>query len=104
GEEGGVEGRKEISVQERGRRLTASVLQDLDVVRRGRVARHARAPERQRVGNRRKRAATPPAPHCANVDRVVGGDGIEVMAGWETDVGPPPCAADGLSLAGSPLA
>ena len=86
-EQGVLQDRHELSLQEHARRLPASILHDLDVVRRGRVARHARAPERQRVGNRRKRTATPPAPHRANIDRVVGSDGIEVMAIWKTAVG-----------------
>jgi hypothetical protein len=53
----------------------------------GRLARHTRATQRQRVGNRRKRTPAPPAPHRANVDRMVGSSGIEVMAGGKTALG-----------------
>ena len=91
-----LQDRGEISLQEHARRLAACILHDLDVVWRGRVARHARAPKRQGVGNRRKWTATPPAPHRTNVDSVVGSDGIEIMSIWETAVGQLLRAADVL--------
>ena len=78
-----LQDRNEIFFQEHARRLTACILHDLDVVWRGRVARHPCAPERKRVRNRRKWTAAPPAPHGANVDGVVRSDRIEVMPSWK---------------------
>jgi hypothetical protein len=88
--------RNEIPLQEHAGRLAARILHDLDVVRGGGVARHARAPERQRVGNRGKRTATPPAPHRANIDGMVGRDRVEVMPIGKAAVGQLLGAADVL--------
>ena len=81
------EHRREIALQEHAGRLAARILHDLHVVRRRRVARDPGALERQRIGHRGKRAAAPPAPHRADIDRMVGSDGVEVMAGRKTPVG-----------------
>ena len=79
--------RHEIALEEDAGRLAARILHDLDVVRRRRVARDAGALERQRVGDRRKRPAAPPAPHRADVDRVVRRNRIEVVPGRKASVG-----------------
>ena len=86
--------RHEISLQEHAGRLAARILHDLHVVRRGGVARHAGAPERQRVGNRGKRTPAPPAPHRADVDGMVGRDRIEVVPSGKAAVGQLLGAAD----------
>jgi hypothetical protein len=77
----------EIAFEEDTGRFAARVLHDLDVVWRGRIARHSSVPERQRVGNRRKGTAAPPAPHCTDVDGVVGSDSIKVVPGRKAAVG-----------------
>ena len=79
--------RHEIALEENAGRLAARILHDLDIMRRRRIARHAGARERQRVGHRRKRTAAPPAPDRADVDRMVGRDRIEVVPGWKAAVG-----------------
>ena len=90
------EHRHEISLEEDAGRLAARILQDLDIVRRGRIAGDAGARERQRIGDRRKRTPAPPAPYRADVDRMVGRDRIEVVAIGKTAVGQLVGAADVL--------
>ena len=65
-------------------RLPVALAQDLDVVRRLRVRPDARQLQRLRVGDGHERPVHPPAPGHADVDRVVGRYGVEVVAGGET--------------------
>src|SRR5262245_40971145 len=55
-------------------------------MRGGCLFRHPSTPQRQRIGHRGKRPATPPAPYRANVDGVVGRGGIEVVPIWKAAV------------------
>ena len=85
--QGVFQDRHEIALEEDAGRLAACILQNLDIVRRAGIARHAGKPQRARVGDGRKRTAAPPAPHRANVDRMVRSHRIEVVPGWKAAVG-----------------
>ena len=86
------------AVQENAARLAVLVLDDLDVVGGFGGARNPGLGEGRRVGHRDERPVHPPAPGHADVDRVVGGYGIEVVAVGKTALGELIGTADVIEL------